>query len=416
VRRNILTLVVVNSLFGLAFGVYDLAFPLFCDDNGIAKSTIGLILSGAGVVNFLIVVYGGRLSDLVGRKGIYGITFLGLAATNMATPLVPNLAYLAVLKATQQMWVSVRGAIRGTLVYESVPTERFTRVIAQLVGLENSFHAAGYACVATLGLASATMSYRGVFFISGTALALGVVLFLTLFREKPLAIGSARAYLSLRTVFKLDLHAKLYLIIAAGFIFTMGIALSHALWMLYFREKLRGPWAPDLAGFQGWLGAVFPGTAAAAPGGGRGAEFALIGLIAVFHRLLLGIPMLLIAPLLRGRFKWLYVGGLIVEGVMIAAPAFADWLVGSLALVAVVWVAHDIIGASIWYPIQERFIQQFSRPDRRGADVAKANALMALGAIAGQALAGPLMSLEPALPFFVGGAMIALASLILIPL
>ena len=83
---------------------------------------------------------------------------------------------------------------------------------------------------------------------------------------------------------------------------------------------------------------------------------------------------------------------------------------------AVVWVAHDIIGASIWYPIQERFIQQFSRPDRRGADVAKANALMALGAIAGQALAGPLMSLEPALPFFVGGAMIALASLILIPL
>jgi MFS family permease len=395
VRRNILTLVVVNSLFGLAFGVYDLAFPLFCDDNGIAKSTIGLILSGAGVVNFLIVVYGGRLSDLVGRKGIYGITFLGLAATNMATPLVPKLAYLAVLKATQQMWVSVRGAIRGTLVYESVPTERFTRIIAQLVGLENSFHAAGYACVATLGLASATMSYRGVFFISGTALALGVVLFLTLFREKPLAIASARAYLSLRTVFKLDLHAKLYLIIAAGFIFTMGIALSHALWMLYFREKLRGPWAP---------------------GGGRGAEFALIGLIAVFHRLLLGIPMLLIAPLLRGRFKWLYVGGLIVEGVMIAAPAFADWLVGSLALVAVVWVAHDIIGASIWYPIQERFIQQFSRPDRRGADVAKANALMALGAIAGQALAGPLMSLEPALPFFVGGAMIALASLILIPL
>jgi hypothetical protein len=48
--------------------------------------------------------------------------------------------------------------------------------------------------------------------------------------------------------------------------------------------------------------------------------------------------------------------------------------------------------------------------------VAKANALMALGAIAGQALAGPLMSWEPALPFLVGGAMITLASLILIPL
>jgi hypothetical protein len=296
-----------------------------------------------------------------------------------------------------------------------VPAERFTRIIAQLVGLENTSHAAGYACIAAVGLAGGAMSYQTVFVISGAALALGATVFLSLFRETPRVPAAGGTYLSLRTVFRLDLHAKLYLIIAAGFIFTMGIAMSHALWMLYFRQKLQGPWAENLAGFRDWLGAVWPGPAGAA-GEGRGAEFALIGLVAVFHRLLLGVPMLLIAPLLRGRFKWLYVGGLVIEGAMIAAPAVADWLFGSFVLVAVVWVAHDIIGASIWYPVQERYIQQFSRPDRRGADVAKANALMALGAVAGQALSGPLMAWEPALPFFIGGAMICLASLILIPL
>ncbi|MBM4018021.1 MAG: MFS transporter [Planctomycetes bacterium] len=415
-KRNIAGLVIANCLFGLSFGVYELAFPLFLDDAGVRLEAIGLVLAAAAVVNFLVVVYGGRLADSVGRKGIYGASFLALAAANVATPLAASVAYLTVLKTFQQTCVSVRGALRGVLVYESVAVERFTRTFGQLVGMETSFHAAGYACVGLIGAGEAGLSYQGVFILSGAALLLAVAVFWPLFRDRPLAAPGPGVRLSLRSVFTFDLHPKLYLIVAAGFIFGMGIAMSHALWPLYFRQKFAGEWAGDLAAFGGWIGGLLPGAFGGAASGGHGPEFALISVVAVFHRLLLGVPMFIISPLLRSRFKWLYVGGLAVEGIMIAAPAVADWLTGSFLVVAVTWVAHDIIGASIWYPVQERFVQQYCRPERRATEVAKAAALMALGVVAGQALAGPLMAWMPAMPFFAGGALIVLASFILLAL
>ena len=126
--RNVWALVVANCLFGLSFGIYELAFPLFLDDCGIRVETIGLVLAAGAAVNFLIVIYGGRLADLFGRKRIYGGAFLVLAAASAATPLVPRVAYLAVLKALQQACVSLSRSLRGVLAYESVAVDVFTRV------------------------------------------------------------------------------------------------------------------------------------------------------------------------------------------------------------------------------------------------------------------------------------------------
>jgi len=416
VRRNVLALVIANGLFGVAFGVYELALPLFLDDVHVRLETIGLVLAAGAAANFFIVIYGGRLTDLLGRKGIYGGNLLVVAAATAVTPLFRNVAILAVLKTVWHASCSLSRTLRGVLVYESVPPERFTKRFGQLAGLETSSHALGFLCVGFVGVgAGAVLSYQGVFLISGLAVAVGALAFFLLFRERMSpAPAKATVRLTLRSVFTLDLHPKLYLIMAAGFLAGVGFGISHGLWTLYFRRQFDGPWSADLAGFDAWLHGVWPALAGVWTAGGRGAQFALISLIAVAHRLLMGIPMALMAPLLRRRLKGLYVGAMAFQGLVLAGPAVADWLTGSFLLVTLLWASHDLLGAAIWVPIHERFIQTYSRPAHRGADVARTKAVMVLGFALGMAVAGPLMVAEPALPFLIGGVLVTAASLPLV--
>ena len=301
-RRNVLALILVNCLFGVAFGVYELAFPLYLDDVAVRLETIGLVLAAGAAVNFFIMIYGGWLTDRFGRKGIYGGNLLALAAATAATPLAAHVAVLALLKTVQRTCVSLDRTLRGVLLYESVPPERFTRRFGQIAGLEASVHGLGFLCVGFLCVGSAAvLSYRGVFWISAVALVAGAMVFLVLFRERyhP-APPEQQVRLTLRRVFTLDLNPKLYLIIAAGFLAMLGFGVSHGLWMLYFRQQFDGPWAGDLAAFDAHLHRVWPALASVWTAGGQGAQFALISLIAVVHRLLMGVPMVLVAPLLTG--------------------------------------------------------------------------------------------------------------------
>lgn len=417
-RRNVLVLILVNCLFGLAFGVYDLAFPLFLDDVNVSLKGIGLVLGIGAAVNFFVVVYGGRLTDRLGRKGIYAGDLFAVAVATALTPLVSHVVVLAALKTAWHASVSLARSLRGVLVYESVPTERFAHRFGQLAGLEISAHGLGFLAVGFVGVgAGAVLSYQGAFLASGVAVAVGAVLFLTLFRDRHLPASPESAVrLTLRSVFTLDLHPKLYRIMAAGSLATFGFGVSHGLWALYFRNQFDGPWAGDVAAFDAWLERAWPALAAVWTAGGRGAQFALISLIAIGHRVLFGAPMALVAPFIRGRFKGLYVGSMALQGVIMASPALADWLTGSFALVACLWAVHDLLGAAIWLPIHEQYIQTYSRPEQRGADVARVKAVMALGFALGVIVAGPVMTVNPALPFAIGGGLVALASLPLLGL
>ncbi|MFO8012775.1 MAG: MFS transporter [Phycisphaerae bacterium] len=419
-RRNVLALVIACTLFGIAFGVYELSLPLFLDDVNIQLEAIGLVLAAGAAANFLVVIYGGRLTDLLGRKGIYGGNLLVVAAATAVTPLFAHVAVLAVLKTVWHASCSLARTLRGVLVYESVPPERFTHRFGQLAGMETSSHALGFLIVGFVGVgAGAVLSYQGVFLISGLAVAVGAVAFFLLFRERYHPTPSpdaSTARLTLRGLFARDLHPKLYLIMAAGFLAGAGFGVSHGLWTIYFRRQFDGPWATDLAGFDAWLRTAWPGLAEVWTAGGRGGQFALISLIAVGHRLLMGVPMFVIAPHLRRRLKGIYVGTMALQGLVMAGPAVADWLTGSFLLVAVLWAGHDLLGAAVWLPIHERYIQTYSRPAHRGADVARTKAVMVLGFAVGMAVAGPLMAAEPALPFLVGGVLVTAASAPLVAL
>ena len=411
-RRNVLALILAGGLFGLAFGVYELALPLFLDDVHVQLEAIGLVLAAGAAANFLVVIYGGRLTDLLGRKGIYGGNLFVVAAATAVTPVFRHVVALTGLKMVWHASVSLARTLRGVLVYESVPPERFTHRFGQLAGMETSSHALGFLIVGFVGVgAGAVLSYEGVFLISGLAVAAGAAAFFLLFREHDHPTPpEATARLTLRGLFTPDLHPKLYLIMAAGFLAGAGFGVSHGLWTIYFRRQFDGPWASDLAAFDDGLRAVWPGLAEVWTAGGRGAQFAVISLIAVGHRLLMGVPMFFIAPHLRRRLKGIYVGTMALQGLIMAGPALADWLTGSFLLVALLWAGHDLLGAAVWLPIHERYIQTYSRPAHRGADVARTKAVMVLGFAVGMAVAGPLMAAEPALPFLVGGILVTAAS------
>ncbi|MEA3367750.1 MAG: hypothetical protein U9R68_06525, partial [Planctomycetota bacterium] len=151
-RRNVLALIIANGLFGLAFGVYELALPLFLDDVQVRLEAIGLVLAAGAAANLFVVIYGGRLTDLLGRKGIYGGNLLVVAAATAVTPLFRHVAVLAVLKTVWHASVSLGRTLRGVLIYESVPPERFTKRFGQLAGLEVSSHALGFLCVGFVGV------------------------------------------------------------------------------------------------------------------------------------------------------------------------------------------------------------------------------------------------------------------------
>ena len=81
-----------------------------------------------------------------------------------------------------------------------------------------------------------------------------------------------------------------------------------------------------------------------------------------------------------------------------------------------VWLAHDLIGAGVWVPIQSAFIQKYSREDRRGRDVSKVLALGSLGWIFGPLLAGGIFDRWYGGPFVLSGAIMILSAFVLFAL
>jgi len=138
-----------------------------------------------------------------------------------------------------------------------------------------------------------------------------------------------------------------------------------------------------------------------------------VAVIMMLHRLTSGVPMMLIGPRLRRNLKGLFITFVFFEGVAIAATP----LIANLWLAVAVWLTHDLLGAGIWSPIHQSYIQNYSRPESRGADVSKVMALGQFGSVLGPLLATALLAASSqGAPFLVGGIIVSLSALILLKL
>jgi len=395
-RTGLATLLFVSISFGLAFGTYEVFLPLFWRAQGMQLKTMGYIFAIAAVGVFVLRVYAGRLSDAFGRKPFYTLSLCVAGLAQLVTPLLPNVLLQAVLKTSREASAMVREAMHSVLLYESRPG-KFMGALGVTRGAEFTCQGLGSLAGAILILIStssgASPNYTVAFVFSAVLIFAATAAFAGIYRATgPSAEPGGKVH-SLRQLFSADLPPKLWLLVAFGFVFEAGLFTTHCFVMpIYFRSMLVDSFRLDE------VQAMF-GTAA----------------ILAIHRVLAGVPMMLVGPRLRTRLKALFIGFVFCEGVAIAATPFIPnpWIA------IAVWLTHDLLGAGIWWPIHNHYIQLHSRPESRGADVSKVLGLSQLGRVAGPLLAGVLGGISVGFyagsgPFLVGGIVIALSALILL--
>ena len=69
-KRNFVVLLAVSVLFGLAFGVYELALPLFLKSRGFSPVAGSLVFAVPALCAILMRLSAGHASDRLGRKGV----------------------------------------------------------------------------------------------------------------------------------------------------------------------------------------------------------------------------------------------------------------------------------------------------------------------------------------------------------
>jgi len=374
--RNIAVLLVVSLFFGLAFGVYEIVLPLYLRDRQHSYWVIALIFAAAEIAVFFLRVYVGRLSDMLGRKIFYSLSLVLCAIANGLVPLSSAALFQLPLKALRESTVFVRNTMHSLLIYDQA-RDRFMELLGKTRGGEFVFQGLGAFAVIFLMSSERDVNYVPPFLFTAVLLGAGWVFFSVAYKERT---WKAPASAPAGSVFSLHMPRGLALLTLYGFIFEMAITLSHSFAIpIFFRDKFSASWTQ-------------------------------IGVINAVHRLTMGIPLLIIGPLLRRRLKMLFIVFVIVEGVLLAVSA----LIPNFTAATCVWLLHDLVGAGVWFPIYGQFVQQYSRPECRGEDVAKAGSLSQLGRIFGPLLCGAVMGLFSSPGLKVSSAFVASGLLLII--
>ncbi len=370
-NRNVATLLSVSVFFGASVGIYEFVLPFYLKEQGLSFEAMGFIFAVASTAILVARVGIGSLSDIWGRKIFYSLALVGAAGSQWLTALFGSISAQAVLKTVRDTAFATREIMHPIVLFEE-SERRFLDLIGKTRGLEYLFQAGG---TLIAGVSIGVLGTGGNLKLAGVLAGLAFLVFVTLFRERPIPIRLAG--ISLREVVGLGgLPRNLKVIAASSFIFTLGLSSSHSFIMpLFFAGRFH-------------------------------MTKEVVAWVLVGHRLTIALPMLVVGQLPIRNYKASYIITMIIEGATVAAAALIPGAVPATA----VWLLHDLIGAGIWAPIQNALIQEHSRPDARGLDVGRVAAIGLVGGIFGPFLAGYLAQVGIWWPFFVSGVLMMLSA------
>ncbi len=373
-NRNFAALLTVSLLFGLGLGIYEFALPYFLDSHGISVPSMGLIYAAGALLVFVVRIYAGHLSDRVGRKTLYS-SAVGLSAiVSAVTPITAVLWIQAVLKSVREAGVMVFDSMYQLALHDESRTHYLDRM-GKTRGLQYLAEALG---TFATGLLLVRAAYTGSFRLSAALFCLGLIVFVWGYRPRNNLTPPASPQ-SLSDVFALDLPRPLVVLTVFGFIFTLGLSISHCFVMQLF-------WSRQF-----------------------GASMPLIGIILMLHRLTIALPMLFVGWAVKKRLKEIFIIFVSLEGLALLASG----LIPGFLSVAIVWLTHDLFGAGVWVPIQSTLIQRYAREETRGRDVSKVYAIGSLGWIFGPLIAGAIFEHWYGGPFVLSGIIGILSALVL---
>ena len=360
-RRNIVVLFAICVAYGFSKGLFDFAAPLFLKRQGHSFKQIGYVFSASALVIFVVRLTIGRLSDLMGRKAFYTASLVVTSVSNFLFPRVRSLFGLAGLKSGSDLSFGVRETMHATALYESqqhgyLNLQGKTRAV-EMACMGGGAIVAGYVM---LGINGGRATWSSLFALPAAALLAATAVLALWFREPRELATRARQPVGLVALLTTSFPREIRILALGGFIFGVSISASHYyLPPLFFSEKFG--LATD-----------------------RVAQIQLVHILSHVPGLFL------VGWIVRRRLKAVFFWTLLVEGVLMALVGCFDTLAPTL----VFWWAHDLVGASLWVPVQWVLIQRYAREESRGLDASVVPAVTMLGGILGPVLAGWLADLR----------------------
>jgi DHA1 family multidrug resistance protein-like MFS transporter len=368
-------LILVSAVFGLMIGLYDFLLPLFLDHEGISYGNIGIIFSFSAVFLFFVRTYSGHISDLVGRKRVFSLSIFLCGLSSLLTPFVPNIFSQIFLRSLREIAKSIKEILQQLLVFDQW-RDSFRHLFSWVWGFDSTFQGIGTLLGGVLLL---KLGYKPSFVIPAVVLLLVFILFVFKFKEKPPQVESKDIlqegkFASLDSFcwsspFRHRLPKPLFLIAISGFILGVGVSMSHAFIIpLFFLHKFS-------------------------------ISIAWVSVIVAFHRLSLGLPMIMVGKVVKWNLKMTSIIFILVQGILTSLTVIPSYFIAA----AVLWLMHDFVGASLWMPARNTLIQHYAREGKRGLDVGMVLSWQGLGWIFGPLIAGVISNHSINYPFLWSG-------------
>ncbi len=374
-------LTIVSAVFGLSIGLYDFLLPLFLDHSGISYGNIGIIFSFSAIFLFFVRTYSGHISDLVGRKRVFSLSLFLCALSSFLTPFLPNVLFQALLRSFREIAKSMQETLQQLLVFDQWK-DSFRHLFSWVWGFGATFQGIGTLLGGVLLL---KLGYKWSFVIPSVVLFLVLILFVFKFKEKHAQVGSEEVLREGKPVpltsfywsspFRHRLPKPLVLMAVSGFILGVGVSMSHAfIAPLFFLHKFS-------------------------------ISIAWVAVIVAFHRLSLGLPMIMVGKVVKWNLKMTTIIFILVQGILTSLTVIPSYFIGA----AVLWLLHDFVGASLWIPARSTLIQHYSRDGKRGLDVGMVLSWQGLGWIFGPLIAGVISRHSIDYPFLWSGIVTGLS-------
>jgi len=328
-NRDIKLITIISAIFGLSSGMFGILFTLYLDDLNVSLSTIGAIFSVSGLLSFFAMIFVGVQSDVWGRKIVYSVSLLLAAISRFLMPWFTGVGELTIVKIVQDYALKARTAIHPMFVFEHVK-EGYAKLIARIQGIELIFSATGSLIVGSILL---FLGYQGSFISLGLILFVAFIIF-QFVRESSWPKVERK---SIKEMYSFDISRQLKLICGLNFLHGTGFSISHSVFIytLFFRNKF----------------ALDPLT---------------LSLVLGLHHFAFGPPMLILSRIFDDtnlNYKKVTMIGTLLTG----APMIISVFIPSLIPAFVIWLLHDVIGASIRAPALSPYaILRERRKSRKG--------------------------------------------------
>ncbi len=230
---NIKVLLAVSILFGAGTGLYEFVLPFYLKDRGLSYPSMGWLFAVSAAVMIVIRLATGRLVDRWGCKRPYLIAALMSGGASALTALTGNVVFLTLLKTGREIGLLLRDTVHPVLLYLENKT-RFRDTIGKTRGLEYGSAALGTAVAGTSIFLWGTGGSLG---IGGLILgAAGLLVALGIRERAParqeVAAGKREPW------WRWDVDRNLKIIMISGFVFNLGLTMSHGFMMpLFFSAR-----------------------------------------------------------------------------------------------------------------------------------------------------------------------------------